>query len=89
MSPLYDYSCEKCGTVEDVWAKMSDKTLVHDKCQSIMKRLITGNNGISMGPAGAFGYYDDNLETYIHTNKQHREVMKEKGVTEKFGKGWY
>ena len=35
-----------------------------------------------MGAAGAHGYYDDNLETYIHTNKQRREVMRQRGVSD-------
>ena len=87
--PIFDYECPNCGTVEDVYAGINDKTIVHEKCKGVMKRFISGNKGISMGPAGAFGYYDDNLETYIHTNRQHREVMKEKGVSEKYGKGWY
>ena len=87
--PIFDYECEECGVVENVIAGTNDKTIVHDKCGKNMTRFISGNKAISMGPAGAFGYYDDNLETYIHTNRQHREVMKEKGVSEKYGKGWY
>ena len=87
--PIYDYSCPNCGTVENVIAGMSDKTLVHEKCKGIMKRFISGNKGISMGPAGAYGYFDDNLQTFINTNKQHREECKKQGVTPKLGKGWY
>jgi len=54
-----------------------------------MKRLLHTQFGINMGAAGAHGYYDENLGTYIGTNKQRREEMKKQGVTEKIGKGWY
>jgi hypothetical protein len=34
-------------------------------------------------------YYDDNLETGIKSKQHRKEVMRERGVYEKFGKGWY
>ena len=52
-----------------------------------MKRVLQPF-GINMG-VGAYGYYDENLGTYINTNKHRREVMEKQGVTEKIGKGWY
>jgi hypothetical protein len=35
-----------------------------------------------MGAAGAHGYYDDTLETYVHSNRHRKEVMRQRGVTE-------
>jgi len=87
--PIYDYTCKNCGLVENVFAGINDKTIVHDKCCGQMNRIISGRKGISMGPAGSYGYFDDNLGKYINTNKQHREEMQKQGVSEKFGKNWY
>lgn len=52
-----------------------------------MHRQFHSRFGISMG-VGAYGYYDENLGTYIRTNAHKRQVMREQNVTEKFGKGW-
>ena len=86
--PLYDWNCEECGVVENVIAKMDEKTIVHDKCGNNMTRFISGNKGINMG-VGAYGYYDDNLQAFCGTNREKKRIMKEKGVSEKYGKGWY
>ena len=86
--PIYDFECPNCGTIENVVAGINDKTIVHEKCKGIMKRFISGNKGISMG-VGAYGYYDDNLQAFCGTNKEKKRIMKEQGVSEKYGKGWY
>jgi len=86
--PIYDYECQECGITENIIAGFNDKQKICN-CGKIMKRIISGNKGISMGPAGAFGYFDENLDKYISTNRQHREECKKQGVTPKYGKGWY
>jgi len=53
-----------------------------------MKRVLSGRFGINMG-VGAYGYYDENLQAYCGTNRERRRIMKEQGVSEKYGKGWY
>jgi putative FmdB family regulatory protein len=85
--PLYDMEC-KCGYTGEHIAKVEEKTPC-PKCGKIMQRVMPHTHGISMGAAGATGYYDDNLQTYIHSNRQRREEMKRQGVTEAYGKGWY
>jgi putative FmdB family regulatory protein len=84
--PVYDYECQ-CGKVGEYLTHM-DKTQTCPNCGQDMKRLISSRIGISMG-VGAYGYYDENLQTYIHTNKQRREEMQRQGVSEAYGKGWY
>jgi len=85
--PIFDYECKNCGLVENVFAGINDKTIVHDKCCGQMNRIISGRKGINMG-VGAYGYYDDNLQAFCGTNRERRRIMKEQGVSEKFGKGW-
>jgi len=89
MLRLFDFKCTSCGTVAEhiVEAEMEIRKCV-DCVEGTMNRLPPIIRTV-MGAAGAHGYYDDNLQTYIHTNTQRREEMKKQGVTEKVGKGWY
>lgn len=85
--PLYDFECN-CGYSGEHITKI-DAILNCPKCNQHMERLMPSSHGINMGAAGAYGYYDNNLECYISTNHQRREVMRKKGVQEKIGKNWY
>ena len=83
--PLYDYQCQ-CGFKDIDRKEHPDNiTLPCPECNGTMKRLLPTTFYINMGAAGAHGYYDDNLGTYIHTNRQRREEMLRQGVTEKGG----
>lgn len=84
--PLYDYACQRCGRIEERIAGF-DEQIIPCPCGCTMTRQFHGNFGINMG-VGAYGYYDETLQTYINSNKHKREVMREQGVSERFGKGW-
>ena len=84
--PIYDYVC-KCGYSGEHIAKPDEVWIDCPKCKIQMKRQFHSRFGIAMG-VGAYGYFDENLNTYIRTNTQKREVMREQGVSEKYGKGW-
>lgn len=85
--PLYSYECADCGGAKDELRKLPERNNLPDcdLCKKPMQRVIGGHSVIGdMAP-----YYDDNLETYV-TSRQHRkEVMREKGVYESFGKNWH
>ena len=83
--PIYDFECPKCGKKQEGIAKV-DETL-HCVCGGTLKRLMPSSHGINMG-VGAYGYYDDNLQAYVSTNRQRRELMRRQGVSEAYGKGW-
>lgn len=83
--PLYDVECKHCGIKEERIAKIDE--IVRCKCGREMVRLMPSSHGICMG-VGAYGYFDDNLQAYVSTNKQRRELMRQQGVSEAFGKGW-
>lgn len=85
--PLYDFECF-CGYSGDHITKI-DEELECPMCGMTMTRVMPSTHGINMGAAGAYGYWDDNLDKYISTNRQRREEMRRQGVSEKFGKGWY
>ena len=83
--PIYDYECE-CGWKGEVITSM-DVDPPCPECDGDMKRLMPGTHGIAMG-VGPYGYYDDNLQSYVSTNAEKRRLMQEQGITEKYGKGW-
>ena len=85
--PLYDYLC-KCGYKGERIAHI-DQKLKCPTCGKTLKRQMPFTHGVNMGASGAYGYYDENLQCYISTNRQRREEMKRQGVGEAFGKGWY
>lgn len=85
--PIYSYKC-LCGYEADHVGKVDDKTMPCPECLGTMRRQFHSRFGISMG-VGAYGYFDENLGTYVRTNAHKREVMRQQGVTEKIGKGWY
>ena len=81
--PYYDYKCQDCGFLEENRkAPIDDVRLECPVCGGYHKRLLHGQFGINMG-VGAYGYYDENLETHIESNRHKRQVMGEKGVTPK------
>lgn len=84
--PLYDFKCRKCGNIEERVARF-DEEIVACRCGGTAERQFHSNYGINMG-VGAYGYYDDTLHTYVNSNSHRRKVMKEQGVSERFGKGW-
>lgn len=84
--PLYDFKC-KCGYTGEHITKIDEKLKCPD-CGLVLRRVLPCTHSINMG-AGAYGYFDDNLQTYIHSNRHKKQVMKEQGVSEAFGKGWY
>ena len=83
--PLYDYKC-KCGYKGEHIAHIDEAKLC-PRCNRVMERQMPFSHGISMG-VGPYGYYDDNLQAYVGTNREKREIMRQQGVEEKFGKGW-
>ena len=83
--PIYDYKC-KCGKEIETITHYNENAKCPE-CGKEMARQISSKFGISMG-VGAYGYYDDNLQTDITTNAHRRRVMKEQGVSESYGKGW-
>ena len=60
-----------------------DQNQICPNCKTEMTRQLHSRYGINMGAAGAYGYYDDNLQTYINTNRQRRDEMKKQGVMER------
>ena len=83
--PLYSYECQ-CGGTKDEFRRLSERNVLPTcECGKTMQRVIGGYSVIpDMAP-----YYDDNLETYVKSRQHRKQVMREKGVYESFGKNWH
>lgn len=84
---IYECKCETCGRTEDIYRSVEERNNTPECCGKPMKRIITGYHVIGdLEP-----YLDENMthEPQWVKSKQHRkQLMKEHGVTEKYGKGW-
>ena len=86
---LYEYRCQNkdCTELTEAYRSVENRNDAPEcsHCGAWTRKIISVNYRVH---ADFEEYYDDNLETGIKS-KQHREqVMKEKGVTEAYGKGW-
>jgi putative FmdB family regulatory protein len=83
--PLYTYTCDRCGKEADEFRSVAERNAPLDcSCGAPMKKIIAGSRVIGdLQP-----YYDDNLESFVKSRQHRREVMREKGVSEKFGTNW-
>jgi len=81
---LYQYECSCGATKEEFRSVAARNDPLACECGKPMTKIIGGHRVIGdMQP-----YYDENLETYIRSKQHRREVMKEQGVSEAYGKGW-
>lgn len=82
---IYSYQCPDCGAVKDEW-----RTVAHRndpcpcECGTAMVKLIGGHNVVpDLEP-----YFDENLECGIKSKQHRKQVMREREVCERYGKGW-
>lgn len=85
---IYECKCDVCGRKEDIIRRLDDrdKDLPHC-CNQEMRRIISGYRVVSdLDP-----YLDENLgdkPVWVKSKKHRERLMKEHGVSEKYGKGW-
>lgn len=82
---IYVYECA-CGKTKEEFRKVDDRNdPVACDCGKPMERVIGGHSVIpDMAP-----YYDDNLQTYIRSRQHRKDVMRQQGVYESYGKNWH
>lgn len=84
--PLYDYHCVKCDARSEEFRSVADRDKAPKcKCGQQMRKVLS----ISKPIGDVRPYYDDNLQTGIKSKQHRKQVMREQGVYEKYGKGWY
>ena len=82
--PLYSYECATCNEIRDEFRSVAERNNAPECCGTPMKKLIGGYRVV----ADLEPYYDENLQTYVKSKRHRREVMREQGVGESYGKGW-
>jgi len=84
--PIYEYACRKCGEITEKYRLVKDRDEAPECeiCGGMTRKILS----ISRPHSDLDPYYDDNLESHIKSKQHRKQVMKEKGVSEKFGKGW-
>lgn len=83
--PLYSYLCSACDKEKDEYRSVSQRNRCPkcDACDKPMVKIITG-----YAVHGDVDYYDENLEIRVKSKQHRKQLMRERGVTEKYGKGW-
>lgn len=81
MLRMYDFKCKKCGQVRE--RLVNETESIHSDCCGADTERLMPIVRCNMGAAGAYGYWDDTLNTYITSNRHRREVMQQQGVSEK------
>lgn len=84
--PRYDYRCRECGELTEAYRSIEDRDNAPpcDVCGKETRKIISPYRVHSdIEP-----YYDDNLQSHIKSRKHRQRVMREQGVSEKYGKGW-
>jgi len=78
--PNYDYECQKCGYVFEVFQKITDKPLTKcPKCQGRLKRLIGSGGGlIFKGPGFYITDYKKNNKKEASSQKSNKENVESK-----------
>ena len=84
--PIYEYRCRACAEITDAWRSVDerDKAPPCQICGTETRKILSVSRPIGdMAP-----YFDDNLESYVKGKQHRKKLMKEKGVSELYGKGW-
>ena len=84
--PTYQYQCPTCQGLEEAFRSVAERNEAPmcSVCSVPTKKIISAYAVVpDLRP-----YWDDNLESGIKSKQHRKEVMKERGVSEKYGKGW-
>jgi putative FmdB family regulatory protein len=84
--PRYDYLCEHCGIIQDVYARISEEVVECPRCGMKAQRKFSPPESkpiIDIEP-----YWDENISDkpiYIQSRKHKAMVLKEHGLKMKRG----
>ena len=84
--PLYTYECSTCAGIEEAFRSIANRNQAPEcsVCGTITKKIISGYSVVG----DVEPYYDDNLQSYIKSKQHRKQVMREQGVMEKYGRNW-
>lgn len=85
--PLYEYACLSCERHTDAYRSVAERNDAPacPCCGGRTRKVISLSRPIGdMAP-----YYDENLEAFVKSRQHRKVLMKERGVSEKYGMNWY
>ena len=82
---LYSYQCSGCGAIREEFRSVAARNdPLTCSCGQPMAKMLGGHRVIGdMKP-----YYDENLQAYVKSRQHRKQLMKEQGVSEAYGKKW-
>jgi len=81
--PTYDYECQSCGHIFEVFQNMSDPPLTKcPKCSKKVKRLIGGGLGIIFKGSGFYSTDNRNGSSSFSSAEKEKKDAKETTSTE-------
>jgi len=81
---LYEYECS-CGKRTEEFRSVAERNNAPFCCGKPMQKVLGGHRVVpDMEP-----YFDENLQSYVKSKQHRKQLMREQGVSEKIGKGWY
>jgi putative FmdB family regulatory protein len=81
--PVYDWSCQNCGEVKDVFAHMDDTQTTCPKCGALMDRLFSPPSAYHMDIEP---YWEENLggePVYVESRRHLNQLCRERGIVQK------
>ena len=84
---IFEYRCKNCNEITTAVRNVADRDNELDckYCGGETRKIIS----LPRAHSDLRPYYDENLETHIQSKQHRRAVMKDQGVCENFGQGWY
>ncbi len=82
---IYPFVCETCGKNEELWMKVSEYKRP-SCCGKEMKRIFSSAVVSDLVP-----YLDENIgtePTWVKSKQHKKQLLRDNGVSEKYGKGW-
>jgi len=86
--PLYVYQCDQCDSQLDRFYSVADRhTKLACECGGPMKKIIA--RGHAHSDIDVTTDDIDGVPRHINSRRHLRDLMREKNVIEKFGRGWW
>ena len=83
----YEYRCELCSELTEALREIEERNDCPkcDHCGGKTKKIIS--KYYTHGDIDP--YYDENLDSFVRSKQHRKQIMRDQGVSEKYGQGWY
>lgn len=85
--PVYSYKCKKCGVLADKINTIDNRKQGPECCGEIMTQYY-GNYHVVPDFEPYIDYNLSEKPVYVKSKQHRKQIMKERGISEKYGKNW-